>query len=459
MSIKPLKKNMDLVNGPIFRTLLFFAFPTLLANVLQSLNGSINSIWVGRFLGEEALAATGNATVVLFLLFSLIFGFGMAAMVFIGRAYGHNDIRQAREFFGAALTLSLILSIIFMFLGIAFSDNILRILYTSPDIFSMSHSYLKMIFIAMPGIVLLMITMTILRGTGDSLTPLWFMIINVSLDVLLNPVFILGLGPFKAMGITGSAFSTVIASYSSLILLFLYIYARKLSICLRGPDLYYFFPRLKIIRQLFFQGLAMAMQMIVISVSSVIFIGRVNQEGVETLAVFNVMQQVWSYLQMPAMAIGAAVSAMVAQNIGADSWRRVFKITNIGMALAIGMTIFLLSFMVIFNESLMHLFLVGDFSAVKIAGHIQFVAGWSYIFIAIQMILNGALRANQAVIFPLIASIIAFFPVRSFIYHFFYPSLHADAIWYGFAATNVLSCLLVWIYYKMPYWRKIKKRS
>jgi hypothetical protein len=92
----------DLTQGPISKTLLLFALPTLGSNILQSLNGSINSIWVGRFLGEQALAATSNANIIMFLMFSAVFGFGMAATILIGQSMGRHDVEAARRAFGSA---------------------------------------------------------------------------------------------------------------------------------------------------------------------------------------------------------------------------------------------------------------------------------------------------------------------------------------------------------------------
>ena len=105
------RKRADLTTGPIAATLFAFALPTLASNVLQSLNGSINAIWVGRFLGERALAATANAHIIMFLLFSAVFGFGMAATVMVGQAFGRRDIDAARCAFGAALGFCFILSL------------------------------------------------------------------------------------------------------------------------------------------------------------------------------------------------------------------------------------------------------------------------------------------------------------------------------------------------------------
>lgn len=149
----PHKKTIvlnNLTEGPITRTLLLFAIPTLLSNVLQSLNGSINTIWVGRFLGESALAATANANIITFLLFALVFGFGMAATIMVGQSIGRKDLHRARQAFGASIGFCLFLSVVLAVLGWFFSPEILRFLETPADAFTLAEDYLRVIFLAAP---------------------------------------------------------------------------------------------------------------------------------------------------------------------------------------------------------------------------------------------------------------------------------------------------------------------
>src|ERR1700761_7743698 len=117
-------RGRDLTTGSIGRTLLLFALPTLGSNILQSLNGSINSIWVGRFLGESALAATSNANIIMFLMFSAVFGFGMAATILIGQSVGRRDIEAARRAFGSAIGLVMGGAVVIAILGWLFAPQI-----------------------------------------------------------------------------------------------------------------------------------------------------------------------------------------------------------------------------------------------------------------------------------------------------------------------------------------------
>src|SRR3954462_3156847 len=215
--------------------------------------------------------------------------------------------------------------------GYYLSGSILELLGTPGDARPLALAYLQVIFLAMPGLLLLTLLMMALRGAGDSLTPLWFMIVAVVLDSALNPVFILGLGPAPRLGIAGSATATLIANYAALIGLLGYIYLKDLPLRLRASELRYLLPDTAVMKTIVVKGLPMGIQMIVISLSALALVGLVNREGVDTAAAFGVAMQLWTYVQMPAMALGAAVSAMAAQNIGAGRWDRVGRITRVGI--------------------------------------------------------------------------------------------------------------------------------
>ncbi|WLT08051.1 MATE family efflux transporter [Bartonella apihabitans] len=455
----PHKKTIvlnNLTEGPITRTLLLFAIPTLLSNVLQSLNGSINTIWVGRFLGESALAATANANIITFLLFALVFGFGMAATIMVGQSIGRKDLHRARQAFGASIGFCLFLSVVLAVLGWFFSPEILRFLATPADAFTLAEDYLRVIFLAAPADLLMVMIMMGLRGAGNSMTPLIFMCVNVVLDIIFNPVLILGLWIFPEMGIAGAAASTSVSGYLALFAMIIYIYVKKLPLRLKGRELTYIWPGLSLTRFIVLKGFPMSLQMVIIATSGLVMIGLVNQEGVTTIAAYNIMQQLWTYLQMPSMAVGAAVSAMVAQNIGAGRWNRISKTTLIGCAATFVMTAILLGLLLIFDRPVIILFLGNDSAAVPMAQHIQAIASWSFLFFGIAMVLFSTVRANGAVLVPLICLFIAVYPVRLGFYYMFYGSIKADAIWWSFTVGAFASLIMALSYYLSGTWKKQK---
>ena len=200
-----------------------FSLPTLGSNLLQSLNGTVNSIWVGRLIGDAALAATANANIVMFLVFAAVFGFGMAATVKMGQAFGAGEVDVARRTFGSAVGLCVALAVVVALAGWIFAPNLLTLLATPGESYALALAYLRIIFVSIPGGMLTVMIAMGLRGAGDSKTPFLFMALSVVLDVVLNPLLIAGVGPFPKMGIAGSAASTAFAGYASLAALLAYV--------------------------------------------------------------------------------------------------------------------------------------------------------------------------------------------------------------------------------------------
>jgi putative MATE family efflux protein len=446
--------SIDLTNGPIARTLLLFALPTLGSSILQSLNASINAVWIGQFLGERALAATTNASLVMFLLFAVIFGFGMAATILIGQAMGRRDIDAARRVLGSALGLFLILSAVTTLAGWLGADALLRLLATPAEVRPLALDYLRVIFLSMPpSFIVVLLTMG-LRGTGDSMTPLIFMGLTAALDVVLNPLFILGLGPVPAYGIAGSALATLIANLAGLIGLVAYIYARDLTVRLRGAELRYILPDPALLRTILGKGVPMGLQMLVVSSSALIMIGLVNRFGTVTTAAYGAATQLWTYVQMPAMAVGAAVSAMAAQNIGAGKWERVGRISRAGVLMNCALTGVLVVLITLADRPALALFLGSDSVAMEIGVRMNLIVGWSWILFGISIVLASTVRANGAVVGPLVILFIALLPVRVGFAAALEPWLGADAIWWSFPAGSLASVVMTIGFYRHGGWRK-----
>lgn len=454
----PLKGN--LTQGPLTRTLLVFALPQLVGNVLQSLNGSINAVWVGQLLGDEALAATANSNILMFLLFALVFGFGMAATVRIGQSWGANDVISARRVLGAALGLTGMISLVMATLGIVFADKVLDLLATPGGAHDQALAYLRVVFIANPiATITTMIAMG-LRGSGDAATPLRFMILATLLDVILNPILILGLGPAPALGIAGSAWATVIATTIGFGAMLVWIYAKDLPLRLRGAELAWLKPRWEESRYLLSRGLPMGAQMLVISGAGVIMIGLVNREGLVTAAAYGALLQIWNYIGMPAMAIGGAVSAMIAQHIGAGREDRVDAISLAGSLTNLAMTGLLIAALVPFDRPVLELLLGAGSPSVDAAVHIQDLAIWTYLPFGVTIVLFGTLRAFGANYAALLVLFVSMYVVRLSAYYLLYPLLGADALWYSFVLSSLTSVLLTLaVYFRLPWRKRLQART
>jgi putative MATE family efflux protein len=444
----------DLTRGPILRTLIAFSLPTLGTNLLQTVGMTINAIWIGQLLGDQALAATANANTVMFLAFATVFGFSIATTVKMGIYFGGKQTDDVRRAFGAGLGFSTGISLLGAIAGWLFSDELLTILSTPDSIRALAHDYLQVSFLAMPFSTLSMIVSMGLRSGGDAKTPFYAMMVAGVGSVALNPLLILGVGPFPRMGIAGSALSMAIAQLLGVLVMVGWIYLRDLPIRLRGPEWRYLWPRSEELGYVLAKGMPMGGQMLINSSASLIMVGLVNREGMVTVAAFGAILQLWAYIQMPSFAVSTAVSAMVAQNIGAGLHDRVNRINVAGLAIN-GVVTGALFLMLVAGDSLiLPLFLGVGSPAVAVAEHIQIMASWCWVLQGQMVIMLGTLRGYGVVVIPLLIMAVSLYPVRLGFYFLTYPLIGADSLWlsYGFGAAVALG--MTYLAYTYGNWRK-----
>ena len=448
----------DLTTGPIFKTLALFSLPVLLGNVLQSLNASVNTVWIGRLLGEDALAATSSSNIVMFLVFAAIFGISMATTVHVGMYYGSRNLDQMRKSFGAGLGLCLMLSAAIALLGWIFAPNLLNLLNLPGSSRHFALDYLRVIFLVLPGMTLTVLVSSAMRGCGDSRTPLYFQILSVILDIGLNPLFIAGIGPFPKLGIIGAAIATAIATLTGLAGMLGWLYWRDLQIRLKGRELAYLWPARAELSYLIMKGVPMGLQMLVISGAGVIMIGLINKEGIDYAAGYGALLQLWNYIQMPGLAISAAVSAMVAQHIGARREGRVDAISWSGAGANILITLALVALMLAFGRPLLALFLGSDSPAIPVSLHVQNMAIWTYVPFGVTIVLFGTLRSYGVVLVQIAILFVAMYAVRLGAYWLLYPRLGPDALWWSLNISSVATLVLTLLAYRFGNWRTVMRQ-
>lgn len=444
----------SLTEGPIAKTLFLFSLPILLGNVLQSLNGSVNAIWVGKFLGEQALAATSNANILMFLLISSIFGIAMAAVILVGQNLGAKRVEEAKRVVGTSAVFFAILSVIVGGIGVWFSPAILTWMNTPSDVMPLAVTYTRIMFIGVPFMFGYNLVMAVLRGSGDAKTPFYFLLLSVGLDIVLNPFLILGIGPFPKLGIAGSAVAMLIAQSVSFGLLLVYLYAKKYFLRITRKDLHLLTLNGAILKSLIVKGLPMGLNMVVVSLSNLLLIHLVNGYGYEASAAFGVASQISAYVQMPAMAIGGAVTSMAAQNIGAGNWGRVHRITWIGVLFNIVLTGAIVLLIYAFNRQTVGLFLPEGGQALEMGAHINLVTLWSFILFGIFNVVAGVVRASGAVIVPLIFTFSALLVVRIPLSYWIGAKYSFDEIWWSFPVSFALGAILNVAYYRFGKWKQ-----
>ncbi len=446
----------DLTQGPITRTLLVFSLPLLGGNALQSLNGTVNQIWVSHTLGEAAITALGNANIVMMLMMGAIFGVGMAANILVAQSFGARDMPKVKRVMGTATTFFVGLSIAIAALGGWLSPTILTWMGTPLEAREDAVIYLRLIFAALPFMNFFMFLQMAQRGAGDSITPFWFLALAIAIDIILNPLLIMGIGPFPRLGIAGSATATLVGQSTSLLALIVWLYRKQSILMLRWAELHLFRPNLDIMASLLSRGLPMGLQMIIMSGAQVVMISFVNHYGALTSAAYSISMMITGYLQMPTMAIGGSVSSMAAQNIGARRWDRVSMIARSGVISGLAVTGFFAIVLYAFNDQVLGILLPSHSPAIPLAHHINTRVLWGFVLFSITFALSGVVRSTGAVWWPMAILVISMVGVRIPIAALFTPQFGADAIWWSFPIGTMTSAALTSIYYLHGGWRRAR---
>ncbi|THD68638.1 MAG: MATE family efflux transporter [Phenylobacterium sp.] len=431
-----------------------FSLPVLGSNILQSMNATANMFWVGRVLGESGVTAVSNANQIFFLMLGAAFGITMAANIMIGQAVGARDEALARKVVGTATTFFAAISILIGVAGGLLTPHILDAMKTPAAARADAIAYLRVIFAAMPFMFFFNFMMMAQRGTGDSRTPFYFALLQVGLDVVLNPLLLMGLGPFPKMGIAGSATSTLIAQTVTLALMIAHLYRTRSILVLRPSEWRLLLPDVTIVRTLAWKGAPMALQMSVISFAAITMLSLVNRYGVHTSAAYGAAAQLWTYVQMPAMALGAAVSSIAAQNVGARKMDRVERVAMIGAGYAILFTGLPILILEAIDPWALQAFLPSTSASLPIAVHINHIVLWGFIPFGVAFIFSGIVRATGAVWPPLLAMVISLWVVRVPLAILMERSMGADAIWLAFPIGSLTTLVLAGGYYRWGGWRK-----
>lgn len=447
-----------LTEGPIASTLFFFTLPILYGNVLQSLNGSVNAVWIGHYLGEAALTAAANSAAILFFLIATVMGLGMAATILVGQSLGAKDLDRARRVVGTSFTFFVGLSLLVALAGWLSSAHLMHLMRTPPDALPLAVAYLRVIFLALPFQFTYIFVMMILRGAGDTKTPFRFQLLSVGLDIALNPLLIFGWGVVPALGIAGSAVATLLAQSISLAGLLAWLYHKRHFLCLRAGEAHYLRPDRAILKAMVVKGIPMGLQMAVVSLSMIAMISLVNRFGSQTSAAYGACLQLWNYVQMPALAVGMAVSSMAAQNIGARRLDRVQRIAVVGVAFNFLMTGALVSAIYLFQKHALGLFLPAhsdeQAGVLAIAVHIDTLVAWTFVMLGVTFVLSSVMRAAGAVMAPLIILFIALWCIRLPLAATLMTRWGADALWWSFGIGSFCGMTMSLLYYRYGPWRR-----
>ncbi len=436
----------DLSVGNEGRLIFRFATPMLLGNMFQQLYNIVDSIIVGKFIGVEALAAVGSSFPIIFTLISFIIGIAIGSTVIISQFFGAKDYEKVRRAIDTLYIFIFFASLFVSFLGIYFSTDIFRLIGLPDDVLPQADTYLD---IYLSGLVLFFgfnATSAILRGLGDSKTPLFFMIIatlmNIGLDLLFVVVF--------KWGIEGAAIATIVAQGGAFITAIIYLNRTHEIINLSWRKMV--FDR-ELFRQNLRIGLPIGLQQAFVALSMMVMYWLVNPFGTNTVAAYSVVFRIDSFAAMPAMNFAAALSTFVGQNLGANKPERIRTglISTILMTSAFAFTISAIAYFL--AGPLMCLF-TDDPVVVELGKEYLFIISPFYVVFTAMFTIGGVMRGAGDTIIPMLITFIALWLVRIPLCYYLSQDMGITGIWWGIPMAWLTGVLLSFFYYKTGRWKR-----
>ena len=452
-------EEQNLLNGSVPKKLAAFAFPLLLANILQSLYNVVDMLVVGQFVGDTGLAAINNASKLCYIINSICIGMTMGGAVLIAQYKGANDKKGQAETFQTLAVLSLVSALLVTVIGLVFYQPLFQVLNVPADAYQDACDYMKIICWGTVFVFGYNAVCSVLKGLGDSKSPLYFVgiatIINIVLDILL-------VGPL-GIGTVGAAYATITAQGISFLISIFYL--RKHKVFFSADVHKRFTLQMDKLVSILKVGLPTAIQMVVVNTAYLLVTGMLNQFGTSVSAASGVGLQINTFAGMPCWAIGQAVTAMVGQCIGAGEIKRARKVVKIGLLLNVSVTLVVVIGVQVFAEQLILLF--GSTSAEVINDGVYYLricCGVNSLIYAVMYTLDsfaiGVGAANIAMLNALLDAVIVRLPVSWLLA--FTLRMGFPGIYYGQALSPILPAIVGFLYFQNKGWERktlIQKKS
>ncbi|WP_372751273.1 MATE family efflux transporter [Labilibaculum sp.] len=435
----------DFTKGNEARLILNFTLPMLLGNVFQQLYNIVDSIIVGKVLGKEALASVGASFPIIFTLIALLIGIGSGFSIVIAQFYGAKDLLKVKRavdtmylfLFGAGIGVSI--------LGILFSKDLFLLLQLPEELIPHATSYLNVYLSGMIMFFGFSGTSSILRGLGDSKTPLYFMILASLFNILFDILFVM---VFK-WGISGAAWATVIAQGGAFVSGIIYLnrnhYILKFSLFKLVFDKDLFLTSLKI-------GIPSGLQHTFVALGMMALLGIVNTFGTDVIAAYTAAGRIDSLAMMPAMNFSQAVAAFVGQNLGANKIERVRRGFKATFILSNSFCLLMTAVIILFGSNLMKLFTT-DLNVIAIGEKYLIIVSSFYLLFSTMFTTNGVLRGAGDTLIPMFITLFSLWIIRIPGAYLLSSKLGEIGIWWSIPTGWSMGMILSYLYYRTGKWK------
>lgn len=396
--IKKIFAPVDMTVGRPWEKILLFTIPMLMGNIAQQLYNTVDSVVVGKYVGDNALAAVGSAGPILNLLIVLFVGISMGASIMVAQYFGARDRKGLSHTIGNCIVLTIIASVFVMIVGTLAARPLLELLNTPESIIDWCTSYLRILFISAGGLAFYNILSGVLRGLGDSVSALVYLVIASLLNIVLDLVFVAKIG----LGVDGVAYATAIAQTISAILCMRKLYSMK---ALFDVKLEYIRWNRKYGMGIIKLGIPSGITQAIISMSMIAVQSLTNSFGEMFIAANVVVMRVDGFAMLPNFSFGTAMTIYAGQNVGAKQHDRVTQGAKQGTILALSCSAVITGVILLFGKKLMGIF-TNTPELVELSMRMMCILAVGYIAMAVLQSLSGVMRGAGDTMTPMWISII-----------------------------------------------------
>jgi putative MATE family efflux protein len=437
---------------PLWRVFIVFLAPMMLANVLQSLSGTINSVFLGHLIGVDALAAAGAFFPLMFFFIAFVIGLGMGASILIGQAYGRGDIDRVRAVAGSALSLAIFLGLIIAVAGGIYAEPLMVALETPANIIGDATEYARIMMISMPAMFVFILATSMLRGVSDTVTPLWALVFSTLVGMIITPALIQGWFGLPQLGVASAAVASLIAMIVGTIWLAHYLLRRKHTLAPNLALLKHLWIDWKVLGTMMRLGVPTGIQMIIFALAELVLLRLANSYGSDATAAYTASNQVLAYVQFPAMSIGITASILGAQAIGAGRISQLGAITRTGLVLNFIITGAGVAAVYWLAHPIIALF-IAETAVVDLTEHLLGLVLWSMLLFGMAVVLSSVMRASGTVLAPTAIYIIAILVVEIPTAWILSSLIGIDGVWIAYPVAFGAMMLMQATFY-LAVWRK-----
>ena len=423
-----------------------FALPLLIGNLLQQFYNITDSIIVGQFLGKEALAAVSASFFIYYFIISFVIGVGSGTTVVISQLFGAKQYQKVQLAFSSFFIFMLVGGVILSIAGIIFAEPVFRLTNTPEEVIPQAVAYFRIyiggtfLFVTFNSVI------SILRGVGESVRPMLFILITTALNIALDLLFIL---VFK-WGIEGAARATVISQGIGMCVALAYVNNTHPLLSIKKQDMLFDW---KLFKESLKIGLPTSVQQCAIALGLIALLGIVNSFGTNTLTAYGAAGKIDTIITQAILTLSGALAAFCGQNIGAGKLDRVKKGVRFTMYTNIFLGLLTFAAVYLFGDEMMRVF-TKDADVVAIGKEYLLIIGGFFIVHGALNVYNGALRGAGDTLFPMLTSLVCLWLIRIPLAYYLSSWLGRSGIWWAIGISITIGLIVTFVYYKMGFWKR-----